>query len=171
MLTAREWVCFALIPLVFGCAAAFLRRARAVKILFWAAVYVYGVLVLAVTLFPMPLWCAGSVTPVPGNAVPFRFIVFILKNCSGEEIFLQIGGNILLAMPYGFLLARALKGRKRFLLFWLPWAFPLVIEGAQFLIGHTIGVMYRSVDIDDFILNALGGYAGAGLYVLLISKK
>ena len=108
---------------------------------------------------------------MPGNAVPFRFIVFILKNCSGEEIFLQIGGNILLAVPYGFLLARALKGRKRFLLFWLPWVFPLVIEGAQFWIGRAIGVMYRSVDIDDFILNALGGYAGAGLYAFLICKK
>ena len=38
--------------------------------------------------------------------------------------------------------------------------FPLVIESLQFIIGFAIGYNYRSVDIDDFILNALGGYLG-----------
>lgn len=163
MVTAREWVCFALIPLILGCTAAGLCRVRAVKILFWAAVYLYGVAVIAITLFPMPLWCAGSVSPVMGNAVPLRSIARILRVCSKDEAFWQIGGNILLAVPYGVLLGRYLKGRKRWLLVLLPWVFPVVIEGAQLVLGHMLGVMYRSVDVDDVLLNALGGYLGAGL--------
>lgn len=42
--------------------------------------------------------------------------------------------------------------------------FSVAIETAQFLIGLKIGYRYRSVDIDDVILNMMGGIIGCGLY-------
>ena len=74
--------------------------------------------------------------------------------------FIQIAGNILIAAPYGVVLDLKMRKSNKIWLFLLPLLFPLVIELLQFIIGLVIGYNYRSVDIDDFILNALGGYLG-----------
>ena len=36
----------------------------------------------------------------------------------------------------------------------------IVIEATQHVLNMVVGFHYRSVDIDDIILNALGGMAG-----------
>ena len=38
--------------------------------------------------------------------------------------------------------------------------FFLTIEVLQMIIGHIIGLTYRSFDVDDFILNIFGAYIG-----------
>ena len=72
-----------------------------------------------------------------------------------------------IGIVFGGVIAFVLKAIPLKILFWsvfyvyiLPLLFPLVIELLQFIIGFAIGYNYRSVDIDDFILNALGGYLG-----------
>ncbi|MBQ8975118.1 MAG: VanZ family protein, partial [Oscillospiraceae bacterium] len=81
----------------------------------------------------------------------------------------QIGGNILIALPYGVYLGIRIKRRKVLLYCLLPLLFPIIIESLQFIISSIVGVVYRSFDIDDFILNLCGGYLGI-VFLRLFSK-
>ncbi len=68
-------------------------------------------------------------------------------------------------MPLGVFYSIYVKNYKmRFLYVFL---FSVSIEIMQFLIGLLIGYNYRSTDIDDVILNTIGGIIGILLFSLL----
>ncbi len=160
MLSAVDLYLFGAIGIVFGCVIAFLLKAKPLKILFWSVFYVYIIVVLGLTLFPIPYQGAELFDSVPNNFIPFRTIISTLQMGLTVTAFIQIAGNILIAAPYGVTLDLTMRKSNKIWLFLLPLLFPLVIESLQFIIGFAIGYNYRSVDIDDFILNALGGYLG-----------
>ena len=85
------------------------------------------------------------------NYIPFKEI---LRYDFGGRLFVKnIIGNVLLFIPYGFfatLYADIKKGRSAFLLVFLA---SLSIECTQLMIG-------RIFDVDDIILNVLGGMLG-----------
>ncbi len=89
------------------------------------------------------------------NYIPFKEI---LRYDFGGRLFVKnIIGNVLLFIPYGFfatLYADIKKGRSAFLLVFLA---SLSIECTQLMIG-------RIFDVDDIILNVLGGMLGFFLY-------
>jgi glycopeptide antibiotics resistance protein len=98
------------------------------------------------------------------NVVPLQTIGELLGRTSSNEAVRQIGGNLGLLVPLGFLLP-ALSPRLRR---WRAFAVSAVsiavgIEALQFL-GRASGLVARSVDIDDVILNALGALLGFLLY-------
>lgn len=93
------------------------------------------------------------------NLVPFRTISSFFGTHRGlDAALVNIAGNIIMFMPWGLGLVTLWKKNQsviRILL--LSAVFPFLIEMYQLFIG-------RSVDVDDFILNFIGGCMGAALY-------
>lgn len=136
--------------------------------LFW----LYILVVLYMIFFPIriPEEWPGNVTSTNilrtlsrVNLVPFYFGNLFTANAT--VIFEQLIGNILLTLPFGFILpflicvptSRAI---------WLVLAAGLMIEGTQ-LLTSLIGIISgygHSIDINDMILNAIGALVGYGLY-------
>jgi len=170
MLLAVDLYLFGAIGLVLVLVIAFLLKAKPLKILFWSVFYVYIIVVLGLTLFPIPYQGAELFDSVPNNFIPFRTIISTLQMGLTVTAFIQIAGNILIAAPYGVVLDLTMRKSNKIWLFLFPLLFPLVIESLQFIIGFAIGYNYRSVDIDDFILNALGGYLGILFSKLLLKN-
>ena len=89
------------------------------------------------------------------NLIPFKEI---FRFEIGSKMFLRnVFGNIILFLPYGFYLSYFMKLRKvRYVL-----AFSLFVSFAVEIIQYRIG---RVFDIDDIILNIVGGMLGYYLY-------
>ncbi|WP_370000428.1 VanZ family protein [Paenibacillus sp. RC84] len=77
----------------------------------------------------------------------------------------QIYNNILLSVPFGFGLPFLRKvSFKRMLLAGVM--FGLAIEGAQLVLSLLIRAAYRTVDVNDVLLNFIGVMVGYGCYRL-----
>lgn len=146
--------------LIAGCIITFVLKVKPKKIIFGSVIYIYIIIVLGLTLFPIPYQGTEFFEPIPNNFIPFSTITATLKAGITTTSIIQIAGNILIAAPYGLILYLTMRKKKRIWIALLPLLFPIVIESLQFFIGLTIGYNYRSVDIDDFILNTLGAYSG-----------
>ncbi len=98
------------------------------------------------------------------NVVPFRTIYSFLtagRAASTESKVDNILGNIALFVPFGFLVPFVFKNRTGFKKVVLAAALvSLCFELYQF-ITHT-----GEADVDDIILNTLGGMMGYGAFVL-----
>ena len=92
------------------------------------------------------------------NFIPFKEI-FRYKITS-KLFFKNIIGNILLFMPFGLFVSAYIDNRKILPVIALSIISSLSIESIQFLIG-------RVFDVDDILLNVLGGTIGAVLFILL----
>lgn len=98
------------------------------------------------------------------NLVPFREM---FRYPVGSENFnRQVIGNILLFMPFGFFATYYTKIKKISSISFMSILVSLTIEVVQKYIG-------RSFDVDDIILNAVGGILGFLVYIGLdaIRKK
>ena len=72
----------------------------------------------------------------------------------------QVIGNVLMFVPFGFLLSVVFKTCQSPIKTLITVAsFSFSIEFVQYFIG-------RSADIDDLILNTLGGMLGFGMYLI-----
>ena len=92
------------------------------------------------------------------NFVPFREIT---RYQLGTSLFFNnVLGNLLLFMPFGFFVSYYLKPKKVYLVFFMTLLTSLAIELVQLYIG-------RVFDIDDIILNVIGGVFGYIIYYLL----
>ena len=101
------------------------------------------------------------------NLIPFNYGRMFAEARRGmitpRIVFQEIGGNILLTIPFGagmgFLTRPHGWGVAR-----LAFGTGLALEGTQ-LLSRLIGVeTYHAVDINDVLLNALGVALGYGLY-------
>lgn len=98
------------------------------------------------------------------NLIPFRTIGSFFRHFMPDIFLVNIVGNIVMFMPWGFglvLLWKRNRSVRRILLF--CFLFTALIETGQLFIG-------RSVDVDDLILNFFGGCMGAVLCVGLKKK-
>lgn len=92
------------------------------------------------------------------NYIPFKEI---FRYEIGSRLFIKnIIGNILLFLPYGYFTADYLKSKKILPVCFLTMLVSLTIEFVQLNIGRTF-------DIDDVILNTIGGMCGFLLYRLI----
>lgn len=91
------------------------------------------------------------------NLIPFREIN---RYSRLSRLYLKnVIGNIILFIPYGYLISKYLKTNKFMVNFLMVLVASLAIEFTQFSIG-------RVFDIDDIILNLIGGVLGYFLYIL-----
>lgn len=95
------------------------------------------------------------------NLIPLRTIGGFFRHFIPDIFLVNIVGNIVMFIPWGFglvLLWKRNQSVMRILL--LCFLLTAGIETVQLFIG-------RSVDVDDLILNFLGGCIGAGLCMIL----
>lgn len=93
------------------------------------------------------------------NLVPFREM---FRYDFGSRLFLKnVLGNIIMFLPYGFFSSYFLKEKRLLPIFVLTILTSLTIESTQLMIG-------RVFDIDDILLNVLGGILGHFLYILIL---
>ncbi|EFK38722.1 MULTISPECIES: VanZ family protein [Peptoniphilus] len=98
------------------------------------------------------------------NLIPFRTIKSYIKYSGFLHSLINILGNVLIFLPLGYIIPIIYNRYKNFTKFiYLTISISIFIEFIQFFIG-------RSVDIDDLILNTLGGILGY-LYYKKHSKK
>lgn len=98
------------------------------------------------------------------NLIPFKEM--FRYEIGSENFYKQVAGNIILFMPFGFFATYYTKIAKIRNISLITFLVSLTIETVQKFIG-------RSFDVDDIILNVLGGILGFLIYVALdaIRKK
>lgn len=98
------------------------------------------------------------------NLHPFQEITRFIQygsQMSGLSVFLNLYGNIIAFVPFGMLLRWARNKNTTFMqAFAYSFGFTLTIEVAQYI--TKLGVF----DVDDIILNTLGGIIGYGIYYI-----
>ena len=96
------------------------------------------------------------------NLVPFKEM---FRYSFGSYKFIKNGlGNIILFIPFGFFASYYLNGKRASLILIVTLIITTCAEGIQYYIG-------RVFDIDDIILNVIGGICGYLLYVALNAIK
>ena len=92
------------------------------------------------------------------NFIPFKEVT---RYSFGSKLFFKnVVGNIVLFTPYGFFASYYLKLDKKKTAFILIFLVSLSIETIQLVIG-------RSFDVDDILLNLIGGMLGYFIYRIL----
>lgn len=126
---------------------------------------------IAVTMFPIPvdpqLIADRTVDGIlRNNFIPFATMVSAFRD--GPDYFaLQVLGNLVLLVPFGFLLPVVwVPARRAKIGIGAILIAALSIEAAQLVVSAAIGYTYRQADIDDVILNVLGGLLGFGMFAL-----
>lgn len=92
------------------------------------------------------------------NFIPFKEI--LRYNMGSRLFFKNVIGNLIMFMPYGFFISYYLKNKKPSLTIMLTVIASFSIELVQMIIG-------RVFDVDDIILNVLGGFLGYLCYYFL----
>jgi len=116
--------------------------------------------------FPMLIGDSSEFSIGRVNLVPLRHFVESFEYLGSRQIVRQHGGNFLLLVPFT-LVGPALWPRLRA---W-KWALAIglggsvVIELLQLVANAAVGANYRSVDIDDVILNTIGALVGYALFL------
>lgn len=99
------------------------------------------------------------------NLRPFKEIIRFIKyhrNIGTTRVLLNLAGNIIGFLPFGFFVPMHFKrARKWYVVLLFSMEFSIVIEVLQLLL--KVG----SCDVDDVILNTLGGVLGYFCYSLV----
>lgn len=92
------------------------------------------------------------------NFIPFKEI---FRYEIGSKLFIKnIVGNIILFIPFGLFVSYLLKTRRTYPIIVISIVTSGVIEYTQSQIGRTF-------DIDDILLNVVGGFVGFLLYLII----
>ncbi|MCL6443858.1 MAG: VanZ family protein [Alicyclobacillus sp.] len=135
----------------------------------YSVFFVYLLVIVKITLFPIPHPILGGSHTLQTNLIPFRTIRSTLAMGSVFHDFYDLGGNILLFVPFGFLLPLIFKNQNRLVsVVFLGFCATLTVESAQFMISYVIGYSYRHFDVDDLILNTLGTMMGYAAFRVLV---
>lgn len=94
------------------------------------------------------------------NFIPFREI---FRYDFGSRLFMKnVIGNVLMFMPFGFFASYYLDNKKPWLTILLTVIASVSIETVQMVIG-------RVFDVDDIMLNIMGGFLGYLCYYLIVN--
>lgn len=163
MFTYTDVFLFAAIILIFAVVIMLIKKSSAEKIITVASFIAYLAAVICITLFPIIYQQTGY--DIDYNFIPFKSIVSSMREHS-TTAFLSVFGNIVMFVPFGFYMSLLFK-KSNIKAFVSVVAFSLGIELAKHSIGLIIGYRYRCVDIDDVILNTIGGVIGIIAFHLL----
>lgn len=123
------------------------------KFILYKEVLNFGFILYVICLFRVVSF--QDVSWSTSNFIPFKEM---LRYDFGSELFFRnVIGNMIMFIPYGFFISYVLKNEKPIVAIILTFIVSLTIEITQSLIG-------RVFDIDDIILNVLGGSVGFVFY-------
>lgn len=147
------------------------------RLMLYILFYLYLYKLISITLFPVSL----IVNEAPFSLtrfkellsyhifIPFQDIGDMLFHSSLKTILYNIGGNMLLLMPLGFLI-KMLSPRTSLLKVGLTcFLVSLSIELSQLIMFLTLQNCFRTFSVDDLILNTTGGLMGGFAYLLAMS--
>ncbi len=102
-------------------------------------------------------------TSVTGNnLIPFKEI---FRYSLGSRLFIKnVLGNVVMFIPYGFFCSYILKENRYLSILVLTLIASVSIETTQLMIG-------RVFDIDDIMLNTVGGMIGFYVYILFLKAR
>ncbi len=151
------------------------RRVSSKKHVIIFLTFVYCLAVISVTLFPLPVQKSvlerrrSPDYPNPKhNFVPIVDLVKVARLGNFRTVARVFGGNILLFIPLGALLPVLNRRFNNLQSIFLSGVLGSVtVEGLQLLISLVLGFNYRTVDVDDIILNTSGAIIGYGFLRLL----
>jgi glycopeptide antibiotics resistance protein len=103
------------------------------------------------------------------NFVPFHTIWHLIMNANIRIALNQIVGNIIMFVPLGFFLVQLFKVKRLKSLLIIGASASVGIELIQCFLNIWLGFSYRSVDVDDVILNTIG--AGLGGYFTYLIRR
>ncbi len=139
-------------------------------------IFIFYMLVLILVLifkYPSPIFWklinhwknGGGIYLEPPHLVPFEIITYYVKSVHSLDdwFFKNLACNIIMFMPYGFLVPLFSKRKKWWQVLLFGIILSVLIEVLQGLLG--IGIS----DIDDVILNSFGLLIGFGIYKLIYS--
>ena len=138
------------------------KRNKSLSYLFFFSIFwIYLMGVVSVVIFPFPMDIPNPDFKPSINLIPFYFgscFDYLPALC-----FRGIYENILLTIPLGFGISFILSLKQKHI-FWLALAVGLTFETVQLIISLAFKTAFRSVDINDVILNAVGVLLGYGLF-------
>ena len=127
------------------------------------ALVLYLICLIEVVLFPLP--SADKIAALhgyEGQFIPFNFILDIAEDRSLKSI-LQVILNVLMTVPFGFFFKFFMNTKRRNIII-MTFLLSLAIELAQLTgLFFTYPGSYRLFDVDDLIMNTLGGFLGTVL--------
>ena len=98
------------------------------------------------------------------NIIPFKTIFYLIKDGIIYDTLLvaayQLSGNVALFLPLGFSLFFLFDKKSTLKPLLLIIFVSISIEAFQMLLNSILEINYRAVDIDDIILNCIGGILG-----------
>ena len=127
------------------------------------AIVLYLICLIELVLFPLPSPNKiATLHGYKGQFIPFNFIFDIAEDRSLESI-LQVILNVLMTVPFGFFLKFFLNIKRRNIVI-MTFLLTLTIELAQLTgLFFTYPGSYRLFDVDDMMMNILGGFLGTVL--------
>jgi len=141
-----------------------------VPTLFWMAFVLYISMVIELVFFPVPFNPAEFEEGRRFSHPVMNLIPFVDILCSPISVVIRnLVGNLLLLVPLGFSLPIILKGQrvkqKPIIILTVS---AIAVELIQFIGSFLIFKMnWKIVDIDDVIMNILGGLVGLASYYIL----
>ena len=134
--------------------------AFATRVAGWLLLMGSIVVILAVTFLGRPMYEFQSAGPftTASNWVPFRDILIELRNVNHALGLINVFGNVVLFVPTGFLAGLLFRPT------WSAWLLAPVLSACIEVTQSYVGL---SADIDDIILNTLGGVLGVALALLV----
>ncbi len=125
------------------------------KFIFYKELFLLTALLYSMLLFYVVTF--QDVNYGTNNLIPFKEI---LRYELGSKIFIKnILGNIILFIPFGLFVSYIMKTRKVWPILFITIVTSGVIEYTQLKIGRTF-------DIDDILLNLIGGFLGYLIYLI-----
>ena len=130
------------------------------KFVFYEEILMLGFIIYIISLFYVVTF--QDVSWSTSNFVPFKEI--FRYEIMSMMFFKNVIGNLIMFIPYGFFISYFLKIEKKFSVLILSLITSATIEITQLIIG-------RVFDVDDILLNILGGLFGYLLYRILHNIK
>ncbi len=159
------------------CYALFFRRSRPKGLLWIGLLFLYLGAVLALTqkiILPPGVHIQTHTTELALRSIdwkPFESAGRLWRNCTAtghyREFIRLVGGNLILLMPLGVLVPLMRPGIHLARMAFLSVVAAFSIEGLQLVFNILEGAVSRTVEIDDFILNALGCLLAYMIFAIL----
>lgn len=133
---------------------------KILSILFWSILAIYALLALELLFRPATLF-----TPLRGDFASFQLVpLWSIRNylhMGGGVALRNLAGNVFAFIPYGIYLQVLKKNKRVGVHVLIVAATSIAVELVQALL--RVGV----TDIDDVLLNTLGGFIGILIYRLI----
>ncbi|MBP3766277.1 MAG: VanZ family protein [Bacilli bacterium] len=130
------------------------------KFIYYEEMLKLGFMIYIISLFYVVTF--QDVSWSTSNFIPFKEI--FRYQLFSPSFIKNVVGNLIMFMPYGFFISYFLKlDKKRYAVF-MSFLISVTIELTQLIIG-------RVFDVDDILLNVIGGFLGYLVYRLLHNFK